>query len=406
MSGQIDTVVIGAGQAGLATSYHLTQSGREHVVLERGDVADTWRTKRWEGFYLNTPKWTQALPGHEYTGPEPDAFASLEETIAYLDEYAASFAAPVRTGVEATSLRVAGDGLEVEAGDELLRATNVVIATGAYQEPTPPPAARNVPGEVLQLHTSEYQRPAQLPEGGVLIVGGGQSGCQIADELMQAGRPVSMSVGRCPWIPRRYRGHEIVRWLVDTGFTDQTVDTLPSPVARLACNPPVSGNDGGHDCNPLWLEERGATLLGRLQELRGHTAVLAPDLEESLAFGAARLADLSALIDGHIAAEGLDVPSGETLRELPARRPAPELFDLRDTDVSTILWSNGYRPDLRWVEGLRVDDQGWPVQQRGVSEIPGLYFVGLHWLHKRKSSLLFGVGEDAEHVVAQIVDRA
>ena len=406
MSGQIDTVVIGAGQAGLATSYHLTRAGREHIVLERGDVADTWRTKRWDGFYLNTPKWTQALPGHEYTGPEPDAFASLEETIAYLDEYAASFAAPVRTGVEATSLRVAGDAIEVEASDELLRATNVVIATGAYQEPTPPPAASNVPEEVLQLHTSEYQRPAQLPEGGVLIVGGGQSGCQIADELMQAGRPVSMSVGRCPWIPRRYRGREIVRWLVDTGFTDQTVDTLPSPVARLACNPPVSGNDGGHDCNPLWLEERGATLLGRLQELRGHTAVLAPDLEESLAFGAARLADLSALIDEHVAAEGLDVPSGEPLRELPVRTPGPELLDLRDADVSTILWSNGYRPDLRWIEGLRIDDQGWPVQQRGVSEVPGLYFVGLHWLHKRKSSLLFGVGEDAEHVVAQIVGRA
>lgn len=406
MSGQIDTVVIGAGQAGLATSYHLTQSGREHLVLERGDVADTWRTKRWDGFYLNTPKWTQALPGHEYTGPEPDAFASLEETIAYLEEYAASFAAPVRTGAAVTRLRVAGDALEVETGDELLRATNVVIATGAYQEPTPPPAATNIPDEVLQLHTSEYKRPAQLPEGGVLIVGGGQSGCQIADELMQAGRAVSMSVGRCPWIPRRYRGHEIVRWLVDTGFTDQTVDRLPSPGARLACNPPVSGNDGGHDCNPLWLEERGATLLGRLQELRGHTAVLAPDLEDSLAFGAARLADLIALIDGHIAAEGLDVPSGEPLRELPVRKPAPELLDLRDADVSTILWSNGYRPDLRWIEGLRIDDQGWPAQQRGVSEIPGLYFVGLHWLHKRKSSLLFGVGDDAEHVVSHIVGRA
>ena len=406
MSGRIETVVIGAGQAGLATSYHLTQAGREHVVLERGDVADTWRTKRWDGFYLNTPKWTQALPGHEYTGPEPDAFASLGETIAYLEEYAASFAAPVRTGVEVTSLRVAADALEVEAGDELLRATNVVIATGAYQEPTPMPAGAGAPADVLQLHTSEYRRPAQLPDGAVLIVGGGQSGCQIADELIQAGRPVSMSVGRCPWIPRRYRGHEIVRWLIDTGFTDQTVDTLPSPVARLACNPPVSGNDGGHDCNPLWLEERGATLLGRLQELRGHTAVLAPDLAESLAFGAARLADLIALIDGHIADKGLDVPSGEPPREPPVRRPAPELLDLRDARVSTILWSNGYRPDHRWIEGLRVDDQGWPVQQRGISEIPGLYFVGLHWLHKRKSSLLFGVGDDAEHVVSHIVGRA
>ncbi len=403
MSEHVDTIVIGAGQAGLATSYHLSQAGREHVVLERGDVADTWRTKRWDGFYLNTPKWSQQLPGGEYDGPAPDAFSSLDETISYFDEYAATIEAPVRSGVNVTRLRHAGDVLEVQAEDELWLARNVVVATGAYQEPTPRRVAQTVPEDVLQLHTVDYKRPSQLPEGAALIVGGGQSGCQIADELMEAGRRIYMSVGRCPWIPRRYRGHEIVRWLVDTGFTEQTVDTLPSPEARLACNPPVSGNDGGHDCNPLWLEERGAILLGRLQEVRGHTAVLAQDLGESLAFGASRLAELSALIDGHIAGESLDVPDAEPVPELPVRTNVPGELDLRNAGVSTILWSNGYRPDLHWIEGLGVDEQGWPRQRRGASDIPGLYFVGLHWLHKRKSSLLFGVGEDAEHVVSHIV---
>lgn len=405
MAERVETVVVGGGQAGLSVSHHLTLAGREHVVLERGEIADNWRTKRWDAFYLNTPKWTQALPGHEYAGPEPDAFSSLDETISYLDDYAASIPAPVRTSVNVTRIRPAGDGLEVEANGEVLQAANVVVATGAYQEPTPTALTAGVAEDVFQLHTSEYRRPAQLPEGAVLVVGGGQSGCQIADELMQAGRRIYISVGRCPWIPRRYRGHEIVRWLVDIGFTDQTVDTLPSPAARLMCNPPVSGNDGGHDCNPLWLEERGAILLGRLGDVRGHTALLAPGLEESLALGASILAELTGKIDEHIAANRLDVPERERERELPTRGPASDAIDLKEAGISTILWSNGFRPAFTWIDVPLFDSDGWPIQERGVTACPGLYFVGLHWLYKRKSSLLFGVGADAEHVVSHIVAR-
>jgi putative flavoprotein involved in K+ transport len=405
MTELIDTVVIGGGQAGLAASYHLTQAGREHVVLERGAIADTWRTKRWDGFFLNTPKWTQQLPGHEYDGPEPEAFSSLPETISYLDEYAEAIAAPVRTGVNVTRVRPVPDGLAVEANDELLHAQNVVVATGAYQQPTPTRLGDSVPEDVFQLHTSDYKRPEQLPEGSVLVVGGGQSGCQIADELMQAGREIYLSVGRCPWIPRRYRGREIVHWLVETGFVDQTVDTLPSPAARLACNAPVSGNDGGHDCNPLWLEQRGAILLGRLQDVHGHTAIAAPDLAESLAFGAGKLAELITLIEGLVAAERLDVPEAEPADELPAREPRTEL-DLREAGISSILWSNGYRPDYSWIDAPLFDEYGWPVQRRGVTEAPGLYFLGIHWLHTRRSSLLFGVGDDAGHVVSHLVTRS
>ncbi len=406
MAERTETVVIGAGQAGLSVSYHLSQAGRDHVVLERGDVADTWRTKRWDGFYLNTPKWTQQLPGREYAGPEPDEFSSLDEVISYFDDYAGSIPAPIRTGVDVTRVRPAGDTFEVEANDETLQAQNVVVATGAYPEPTPTPLAADVPGDVFQLHTSEYRRPAQLPEGAILIVGGGQSGCQIADELMQAGRPIYLSVGRCPWIPRRYRGREILRWLVEIGFMDQTVDTLPSPAARLTCNPPVSGNDGGHDCHPRWLEERGAMLLGRVQELRGHTVVLAPGLEETLAQGDAFRVELIAKIDGHIAANGMDLPEQEPEAERPQSAPSVHEVDLRAAGISTILWSNGYRPEFRWIDAPLFDTDGWPIQKRGITTCPGLYFVGLHWLHTRKSSLLFGVGDDAEHVVSHILARA
>ncbi len=368
-------------------------------------MADTWRTKRWDGFYLNTPKWTQALPGGEYSGAEPEAFSSLEETISYLTGYADTTRAPVRTATNVTRLRPRAEALEVEANDDVVRARNVVVATGAYQEPAPSQISAEVPPDVLQLHTSAYRRPEQLPEGAVLVVGGGQSGCQIADELMAAGRRVYLSVGRCPWIPRRYRGREIVHWLVDSGFTDQTVDTLPSLAARLACNPPVSGNDGGHDCNPLWLEERGAILLGRLQGMRGHTASFDPGLAGSLAFGASVLSELTTRFDEYIDANGIDAPATEPAAALPERPSAIEELDLQDTDVSTILWSNGYRPDFAWIEAPLFDEYGWPVQVRGVTDLPGLYFVGLHWLHKRKSSLLFGVGEDAEHVVSHITGR-
>jgi putative flavoprotein involved in K+ transport len=208
-------------------------------------------------------------------------------------------------------------------------------------------------------------------------------------------------VGRCGWLPRRYRGRELVHWLLDTGISDETVDTLPSPAARLVCNPPVSGNDGGHDCHPLWLEEQGATLLGRVTGVRGHELSFAVDLADALAFGRQFVADLMGRFDEYVARAGLDVPAAEPLPEVRPRG-AIEGVDLRDAGISTILWANGFRPDFSWIDLPLFDEHGWPEQRRGVTDVPGLYFVGLHWLHKRKSSLLFGVGEDAAYVAAHI----
>jgi putative flavoprotein involved in K+ transport len=404
MSERVDTVVIGAGQAGLATSYHLTAVGLEHVVLERGEVANTWRTERWDGFYLNTPRWTQALPGGEYSGSDPEGFSSLAETISYFDEYAKAIAAPVRTGVAVKRLTVTGGGLRLELDDDALEAGNVVVAAGAYQRPTPTALASAVPADVFQLHTTAYRRPGQLPDGSVLVVGSGQSGCQIADELLEAGRRVYLSVGRCPWIPRRYRGREIVHWLVETGLSDQTVDTLPSPAARLACNPPVSGNDGGHDCNPRWLDARGATLLGKVQSFDGQLVSIAPDLDDSLGFGDEFLAELVGRIDEFVESTGMDVPEETTAPPAAPRGEPIGRLDLRAAGIGTVLWANGFRPDYSWIAAPLFDEHGWPVQQRGVTTVPGIYFVGVHWLHKRKSSLLFGVGEDAAHIAAYIAD--
>jgi putative flavoprotein involved in K+ transport len=397
----VDTIVIGAGQAGLATSYFLTSHGREHLVLERGRVGETWRAKRWDGFYLNTPNWAQQLPGRPYSGPDPDAFAPLADVIAYLDEYATSFEAPVRTGVDVSRLAARGDGWLVEANGDVFEARNVVVATGAYQRPTPAALADDVPGWIFQLHTSEYRNPEQLPAGAVLIVGSGQSGCQIADELMQAGRTVFLSVGRCGWAPRRYRGREMVGWFIDIGFLDQTVDTLPDRAARLTCNVPISGNDGGHDCHPTWLAQRGARLLGRVIGFRGATVSIAGDLAENVAKGNELPAMLTRKIDEYVESAGLHVP-GEELELRTVAGPQPEELDLRSEEIGTVLWATGYRPDFGWIDLPFFDEHGWPVQERGVTASRGLYFVGLHWLHKRKSSLFLGVGEDAEHVVSHI----
>jgi putative flavoprotein involved in K+ transport len=397
----VDTLVIGAGQAGLATSYLLTQRGREHLVLEQGRIGETWRTQRWDGFHLNTPNWGQRLPGYHYDGPDPDAFASLADVIAYLDGYAHKNDAPVRTGVRVAGLRPEAGGWRVTLDGDELRATNVVVATGAFRKPHLPAAAESAPADVLELHTSEYRRPDELPAGGVLIVGSGQSGCQIADELLQAGRAVYLSVGRCAWLPRRYRGHDVLHWLLETGLADQTVDSLPSPEALLACNPAVSGDDGGHDCNPRRLAERGAVLCGRLTAIDEHRVVFASDLDDNLAKGDEFVAALVARIDEHARAAGLELPE-ESLDEEHRSPARVDALDVREAGVGTILWASGFRPDFEWIDAPIFDGEGRLLQTRGVSVIPGLYFVGLHWLHKRKSALFVGVGEDAAHVVSHL----
>ena len=401
---RVDTVVIGAGQAGLAASYFLTQHGREHVVLDRGAVAETWRAQRWDGFHLNTPNWSLQLPGGEYDGDDPDAFAPLAQVVDYLERYSHSFGAPVRAGVEVRALGRRGDRYELDVGG-LLEARNAIVATGAFQQPTP-----RVPGVEgarveLQLTTSEYLRPAQLPDGAVLVVGGGQSGCQITDELLSAGREVYLSTGRCGWFPRRHRGHDFLHWAGELGLLDQTVDSLPSPAARLACNPPISGNDGGHDCHPRWLAGRGAQVVGRLLGIDGAVARFEPGVEEALAASDQGARELVRAIDAFVAENDLDLPEAEEHESGPSPiADTPEL-DLRERGIATILWASGFRPDYSWIELDVTDEHGWPVQTRGVSRHPGLYFVGVNWLHKRRSALFCGVGEDAEHVVGHLAAR-
>jgi len=402
---RIDTIVIGAGQAGLAASYALTARRQEHIVLERGRVGETWRSQRWDGFYLNTPNWATQLPGFPYRGPDPDAFASRREVIEYLEAYARSYSAPVREGVEVIRVTRQREGFRVVTSTGEIDTLHVVVAAGAYQKPAFSALWKALPPNVTHLHTSEYRRPSQLESGAVLIIGSGQSGCQIAEELLAAGRRVYLSVGRCPWVPRRYRGRDFMEWTVDLGLADQTVDTLPSPEARLRCNFPVSGNDGGHDCNPRWLVRRGAVLLGRVEAIEGSRLVIGSGLEECLRAGDTFVGEFREKVDAFVAERGLRVSDPEPEEE---RVPVDSVssFDLREAEIATVIGANGFRPDHSWIEGVETDAQGFPIQQRGVSSVPGLYFVGLHWLRKRKSALLLGIGEDAEFVAARVAEHS
>ena len=400
----IDCAVIGAGQAGLATSYHLTRLGVEHVVLERGRVAETWRTARWDSFHLNTPNWCTQLTGLDLSGADPDAFAPLDEVVRTLEGYADDIGAPVRTA-DVRALRSSDDGFVLELADDVLEARSVVVATGAFQQPLADRAAREAPRGLVQMHTSAYRNPGDLPDDGVLIVGSGQSGCEIGLELLEAGRDVHLAVGRCGWFPRRYRGRELMRWMVDVGVAEETPEVLPTPAARVSGNVVVSGSRGGRDCSALVLELAGARLYGRFEGFRAGRAVFAADLEDSLEFGRTFEANLSKRCDEWVDATGTELPPAAPGAERPGRDHDSTELALDREGVKSVLWAGGFRPAFSWIELPILDELGFPRATRGVSEVPGLAFVGLPWLYKRKSPLLLGVADDAAHVADAVATQ-
>jgi putative flavoprotein involved in K+ transport len=397
-------VIVGGGQAGLAVSYELTQAGLDHLVLERGQIANTWRG-RWDSFCLVTPNWTMRLPGFAYAGADPQGFVPRDDIVGYLEDYAASFQAPVQTGVEVHRLDArAGGGFQLQTSAGEMRARQVVLATGAYQRPHRPPLASAFPSRLLVIDAEDYTRPSALPPGPVLVVGSGQTGCQLAEDLHLAGREVALACGRAPWGPRRLAGLDLVDWLARTNWFEFPLSALPTPLARLGANVQFSGRDGGHDLNYRVLQAMGIRLLGHLQDVEGAKARFAPDLGDSVAFGDQRYADMCKVLREQLPAAGFEVP------ELPEPPPfvadAPLELDL--DGFGTVIFTAGFRPDYaRWVHLAAFDQWGFPLTADGASTaVPGLYFVGVHFLRTRKSSLMFGVGEDAGFVARSLVDRS
>jgi putative flavoprotein involved in K+ transport len=408
MSESIDTLIIGAGQAGLSLSYYLTQQQRSHLLLEKAErLAEAWRNHRWDSFTLVTPNWHIRLPGGEYQGQDPDGYMPRDEVVSYFERYAASFQAPVRLGVTATAVDPAGAGFRIQTDRGEYQATNVVIAAGLFQRPKFPASSANLPPDILQLHSGEYRNPQGLPPGAVLVVGSGQSGCQIAEELYQSGRKVYLCVGGSAGrAPRRYRGKDITWWLAQTGFFSRTADQLPSPKAKFGANPQVTGKAGGHTLNLHKFAREGVTLLGRYNGAGDGKVTLAPDLYEKLEKIDKFEVDLLKGIDEFILKNGYNAPE-ETLPHDRAGYETPIIteLDVREAGVTSVIWAGGYRFDFSWVHLTVFDDDGFPVQQRGVTAFPGLYFLGLPWLHTLKSGLLLGVGEDAAYIASQIAGR-
>jgi putative flavoprotein involved in K+ transport len=407
MSEYVDTVIVGGGQAGLAVSYYLSQQGRAHTILElASQPAEAWRNHRWDSFTLVTPNWTVRMPGAEYQGDDPDGFMPRDEIVAYLEGYIERFRLPIRYGVRVSSVEPNGAGYLVHTNEATIKTSNVVIATGLFQKPRIPALSANLPVEIQQLHSSEYRNPAALPAGAVLVVGSAQSGGQIAEELYQSGRKVYLCMSGAGRGPRRYRGQDIVWWMDRAGFTSVTVDKLPSPKDKFASNPLVSGKDGGRTLNPHQFARDGVVLLGRMQGAQGGKITLAPDLKESLAKSDKFQADLLKRIDDYIEKAGLDVPQ-DTLPELRDGYDAEAIteLDVQSAGISSVIWATGYTFDFGLVKLPVLDADGYPIQKRGVTDFPGLYFVGLPWLHTAQSGVFGGVGDDAAAIVADISGR-
>jgi putative flavoprotein involved in K+ transport len=398
----IDVVVIGAGQAGLATSVELTTRGVPHIVLERDRVGSSWAAL-WDRFRVNTPNWSVRLPQGQYEDDDPDGFMSREEIVAWLQRYAEAIDAPVREGIDVTSVAANDGGFTVETSEGPMSARSVVVATGAYQRPFTPPGAEALPADLLTLTARTYRSPDGVPDGIVVIVGSGQTGCQIAEDLAGAGREVVLSCGKAPWSPRRVGDHDLVWWMLETGFMDGTVGSLPSPAARLGANVTASGVGGGHDLHPRILRERGVTLAGRFAGRDGGSIAFRDDLAASVVWGDARYLDLRRDVLRLCEQRGIPVPAMPEPAPFDAR--SPETIDL--ASVGAVIQAGGFRADYSWIraEGL-VDEWGFPRQRDGASTVvPGLSFVGVHFLRKRRSSLLCGVGEDAAIVARDIAER-
>jgi len=407
MAALIETIIVGGGQAGLAISYYLKREGREHLVLERASaVANAWRNQRWDSFTLVTPNFQVRMPGAEYNGTDPYGFMPLAGVVEYFDNYVKRFDLPVHCGVEVFSVEKTIDGYLVQTSEGNYETHNVVIATGLYQSPKIPRLSESIPSDIVQIHSMDYKNPASLPDGAVLLVGTGQSGAQIAEELYQAGRKVYLSIGGAGRVPRRYRGRDINDWFTRIGIFDTKVESLKSPAEKFHPHPQISGKNGGESLNLHQFARDGVVLLGHVRDARDGRLIIAPDLSETLAKVDEFETSALKMIDDYIARMGLSVPT-ETipkLRDGYAKEIVTEL-DLKSAGITTILWATGYAFDFSLVKLPVVDRDGYPIQKRGVTAHDGLYFLGMPWLHNRRSGILFGVGDDAAHLAAHIGAR-
>jgi putative flavoprotein involved in K+ transport len=398
-------IVIGAGQAGMSMSYCLKQQGIDHLVLEKNNqIANSWRNERWDEFCLVTPNWQCQLPGYPYQGDDPDGFMVKDEIVDYLEGYFNSFKPPVMFGVSVNELsKQAAGGYILKTSAGSFSAKQVVLACGSYHRATIPALAQAMPDTIAHIHSRDYKNAAQLPEGEVMVVGTGQSGCQIAEDLHLNGRKVHLCVGDAPRVNRRYRGKDVVAWLEEMGYYKTTIDTHPDGAnAPHSTNHYVTGRDGGRDLNLRIFAEQGMQLYGRLSNVEDGLAHFDDDLKANLDNADNSAARIRESIEKYIQANNIDAPEDDNTHStyLPE---SPSAFDLKRSGITSVVWSIGFKMDFDWVKLPVLTESGIPIQKRGVTSESGLYFLGLNWMNTWGSGRFFHVGRDAEYLCEQVV---
>jgi putative flavoprotein involved in K+ transport len=409
-AGHVAVAVIGGGQAGLSVSWYLGQAGVDHVVLEAQTPVHAWADTRWDNFTLVTPNWHCKLPGYVYEGNDPDGFMTRDQVVGWLAGWLQTFTPPVLTHTRVTKLRPLAAGgfelsLQTAAGEESLTCDHAVVATGGYPIPVLPTFAGSLDPAVTQIHSEQYRNADQLPEGAVLVVGTGQSGAQIAEDLHLAGRQVHLAVGSAPRVARFYRGRDCMTWLSDMGLYDKSAPEYPGGKAAIEkTNHYVTGRDGGRDIDLRRFAAEGMKLYGTLADGKDATLAFDPSLRAALDKADAVYNSICSDIDAHIEREGVDAPPAS--RYSPVWQLEAEVIelDLTAQDVTSIVWAIGYRPDYRWIEASAFDGGGRPMQNRGVTTVEGLTFIGLPWMHTWGSGRFLGIDRDAKHIATTIID--
>jgi putative flavoprotein involved in K+ transport len=402
----VETLIVGGGQAGLAMSEHLGKRGVPHLVVERHRIAERWRTERWDSLVANGPAWHDRFPNMTFAGIDPDSFATKDRIVEYFEAYARQIECPIRCGVEVKSVarKAGGPGFRAETSAGVIEAANLVAATGPFQRPIIPAVVPRETG-IMQIHSNAYRNPRQLPDGAVLVVGAGSSGAQIADELLRAGKRVYLSIGPHDRPPRSYRGKDFVWWLGVLGHWDDK--TREPGMEHVTIS--VSGANGGHTVDFRRLAARGMTLLGRAGPFKDGVMHCAPDLARNLAAGDANYLSVLDAADAYVAKNSLGLPEEPDARRIDADPPCvtnPILqLNLAEAGITSIVWATGFALDFGWLKAGKFDAKGTPLHQRGVSEVPGLYFLGLAWLSRRASPFIWGVWHDAAYLAEHIAAR-
>lgn len=403
----LPVVIVGGGQAGLSMSYCLKERDIDHIIFEKRRIAESWRSQRWDSFCLVTPNWQCKLPGFDYAGAEPEGFMKKDEIVHYIEAYARSFQPPLKEGVTVLRLYKHQSGhFEVSTSRGEYTADNVVVATGGYQISTIPRIAERFSSDITQLHSSNYRNPADLPAGGVLVVGSGQSGCQIAEDLHLAGRDVHLCVGGAPRTARRYRGKDVVAWLHEMGYYDKPVHEHPlKERVRVKANHYVTGRDGGRDIDLRKFALEGMRLYGRLKSVEENILRFAADLKQNLDQADAVAESIKTTIDKYIESNRIDAPTEARYR--PGWEPATEPLELDyvKANLRAIIWCVGFKTDYSWIEIPIFDGKGYPTHHRGITTAHGIYFLGLPWQYSWGSGRFSGVARDARFLADQIEAR-